>query len=533
MGIVEELGELDRCGGVSSRDRQILEQPHERDREALLRLGSRGALRLRLRDRLSVKPGRNAKIRRVSVRPSEPRQGLRPRRPGGGEGDGALEESARSIGVARLERVARGFDRPAEDVLPRIGGREPHRLLGEISGRRRRTACPRPPRSVLDCGSDRGVRPDGGERELPGPLLGLIDELGEPPVHLPAAGRAGGGVSTRGKQRMREREPIAVDRDHAGQERRLEHRRILAERRGNEPHRWLRQRRGDLERLDAVSGKRREPLGDEVLQPRRQGKLLPRCRIAPPLERAGDLERVERITVCEFVQTHQRRSSRRATELRPQDPVERADAERPQRDPQPVARAQRQLNVARPRAQGDEHRNPLVGQAPGAEADQERGRAIEPLDVVDRDEDGTSLLEEPKRPEEGRRHGALIGRPTSRIPTQQRDVERTQLGRRERSRNLLVGSFEQIAQAGIGELLLRFARAAHKHSEPPSPRFGDQPPPERRLTDPRDTLDDDIVRDAPGLLKRRNERRKLVLPTDDLPRLGDHSPIVPQPLEKL
>jgi hypothetical protein len=47
------------------------------------------------------------------------------------------------------------------------------------------------------------------------------------------------------------------------------------------------------------------------------------------------------------------------------------------------------------------------------------------LDVVNRDENGTTLLQDPKRSEKRRRHGALIGCLRSRIRTQEGDVECT------------------------------------------------------------------------------------------------------------
>src|SRR5438128_9122952 len=118
MTDAEALGELRRVRRVLSSSWEVLEHPHERNREPLLRLGTGQTLRICVRDRLSVERSGDPEVRSERVRASEPHQRSGPTRSSlGSDADGALEECPRPPGVACFEAIARGFDRPAEDVL--------------------------------------------------------------------------------------------------------------------------------------------------------------------------------------------------------------------------------------------------------------------------------------------------------------------------------------------------------------------------------------------------------------------------------
>ena len=174
--------------------------------------------------------------------------------------------------------------------------------------------------------------------------------------------------------------------------------------------------------------------------------------------------------------------------------MKRSDAERTERDPQLLAHTERRFDITRARAQGDEKGNPLVLQSARDEADQERGRSVEPLDVVDRNKDGTVLRQEPERGEKRCRHGALIGRLRSGLCTQERNVERAPLRRRERVRDILVRCIEEIAQPGKGEMRLGFARGARENPITVRLRLADRVPPQRRLANSCLTFDHDVPR---------------------------------------
>jgi hypothetical protein len=280
---------------------------------------------------------------------------------------------------------------------------------------------------------------------------------------------------------VREHQPITVGRDHVRRKCRLERLRVVLKGRTDKRYSRLREGSHDLKRLDGSPGERGEPLGDEILKSRGQGKLLPRRNVSPALKGARNFERVERIAASELVQAYEHRPTRRSAQLRSEDAVQRSDAERIELDPQLLAHTERRFDITRARAQGDEEGNPLVLQSARDEADQERARSVEPLDVVDRNNDGTVLRQEPERSEKRRRHGALIGRLRSGLCAQERNVERAPLRRRERVRDILVRCIEEIAQPGKGEVRLGFARGARENPITGRLRLADRVPPQGRL----------------------------------------------------
>jgi hypothetical protein len=309
---------------------------------------------------------------------------------------------------------------------------------------------------------------------------------------------------------------------------RLERLRVVLKGRSDERYGRLRERSHNLKRLDGSLGERGEPLGDKILQSRGHRKLFPRRNFSPALKSARNFERVERIAASKLVQAYEHRPTRRGAQLRSEDAVKRSDAERTERDPQLLAHAERRFDITRARAQGDEERNPLVLQSARDEADQERGRSVKPLNVVDRNKDGTVLRQEPERGEKSCRHGALIGRLRSGLCTQERNVERAPLRRRERVRDILVRCIEEIAQPGKGEVRLGFAGGTRENPITVRSRLADRVPPQRRLANSCLTFEDDVPRSPLRLLEPSDESSKLLFASDDLLGLDGHEPIVPQ-----
>ncbi len=107
---------------------------------------------------------------------------------------------------------------------------------------------------------------------------------------------------------------------------------------------------------------------------------------------------------------------------------------------------------------------------------------------------GLALRKEPERGEKRCRHGSLIGRPLSGIGTQESNVERAPLRRRERVRAVAVGRVEEIAQPRKGEVRLGFARAARENPVTVRLSLGDRVPPQHRLANSRLTFDHDFPR---------------------------------------
>jgi len=107
------------------------------------------------------------------------------------------------------------------DVGKRIRGRQPARPLAEL-----RRRCARSPVACMgSCALERGrdvrVRPVDGERQVAGPLLLVVDDVGEAAMKL--APGAGVEVLVRGggEERVREAESAVVDLEDLGIEGRL------------------------------------------------------------------------------------------------------------------------------------------------------------------------------------------------------------------------------------------------------------------------------------------------------------------------
>jgi hypothetical protein len=62
------------------------------------------------------------------------------------------------------------------------------RLLGQLGGGARRAPRPRPPGGLVQRGGHPGVRRVGGEREVPGAFLGVVEHPGEAAVQVAPAG---------------------------------------------------------------------------------------------------------------------------------------------------------------------------------------------------------------------------------------------------------------------------------------------------------------------------------------------------------
>ena len=107
------------------------------------------------------------------------------------------------------------------DVGKRIRGRQPARPLAELRRRRARSPVACMGSCALERGRDVRVRPVDGERQVAGPLLLVVDDVGEAAMKL--APGAGVEVLVRGggEERVREAESAVVDFEDLGIEGRL------------------------------------------------------------------------------------------------------------------------------------------------------------------------------------------------------------------------------------------------------------------------------------------------------------------------
>ncbi len=116
----------------------------------------------------------------------------------------------RALLVACVEMVQGGTESTIGGVTA-----EADRQVHQFGGRRGCPAHPRGLRSRVERLQGDLVAAGRGQRQMPRPQLGLVDDVGEAAMHHSALARRGFGVHAPGQQGMREVDPVAVDRDDA------------------------------------------------------------------------------------------------------------------------------------------------------------------------------------------------------------------------------------------------------------------------------------------------------------------------------
>ena len=283
----------------------------------------------------------------------------------------------------------------AADGAAGSGRRERDRELGQLGGRPRRATRGRDRGRGLQRVGDPGRRPARAERKMPGALLGVVDQLRQAAMQRSPPARVELRLDARRQQGVAEADALVVQ---------LHDRRCLG--RAKPPGTVAAsdatastietvgslEQRNRLEHLANLLGQRRQARRDQPGERRGNGQPLTRARApARLLERAPELERVERIPARRVVKLDQRRPRKRDAEPLAQQTMRRADAQRAEpQPPQPLAR-KRALEPERSRlraaaAARDENRDRRCRQPSKREREHGRRRRIQPLHVVDRNQ---------------------------------------------------------------------------------------------------------------------------------------------------
>ena len=152
-----------------------------------------------------------------------------------------------------------------------------------------------------------------------------------------------------------------------------------------------------------------------------------------------------------------------------QQPMERADAERPHRQPLDALRTERLLESRLLRSvdepPGEQQEHVVRGEPSQRERECVRRRVVEPLNVVDREEKGRVLGEQlqctanrhPERPR--------IDPVPRRLFAEERDLERSPPRRRQRRQHVVEDVLEQIAQPHVSEAALGLGRSRREDAQ--------------------------------------------------------------------
>ena len=352
----------------------------------------------------------------VVDQPEQPQRGaVRPL------GEDVLGELARAAAVAGVEEVLGGANRALAPGS--VAGRQRGRALEQLRGGVRGTARPRAGRGVLEQRGDLRVGRPSGEREVAGALLDVVDRLREPRVRARAVLLARGRIDGGGEQRMAEAHLAVGQLDHA---------RLLGP---GQPvgdvwecgfhrcDRGARQRGRGEQRLTRAGGQAGEPAGEQ-----RGQRVAHRHGFAGAGAGSRELQRVQRVALRRARDPLQRGPSEREGEAAADHLVQLAGVERAEPQPLDLERMVERERVGRRLAvdadRGDDADRPLPDPAQ-REGERARRRAVEPLHVIQREDQRRGLGEQ-------RRHRgadrAAVRRRSARALAQQRDVERVALG---------------------------------------------------------------------------------------------------------
>ncbi len=236
---------------------------------------------------------------------------------------------------------------------------------------------------------------------------------------------------------------------------------------------------------------------------------------------ASDLDREERVTSRRLPDPAERPPGERASQPNLDDLVQRGRAERPQHDTRHLTVGQRLLDLqpglaVGPDALAGEQANRQPPEPARCEREHPRGRAVEPVQVIDRDQHGRSPCQLRQNADRRGSHGPLIEARTTRILAQQGHRERASLRLGQAAQDIIGHRLEQISERCEREPRLRGDGPCRKdHHGALAGSLADLQP-QRRLADPRLAREYESGRAA---LHRRHECRgglQLPVAADDL-----------------
>jgi hypothetical protein len=157
----------------------------------------------------------------------------------------------------------------------------------------------------------------------------------------------------------------------------------------------------------------------------------------------------------------------------------------------------------------------LVRQTPEDERQHPGRRAVEPLHVIDRDDDRPACREAAQDVSRGKGDGPGIGRAAGVLAPQRRAVERSAQGTREVVECCLRTVCQEIAKGRVRHPGFRLRGPRHEHGQVPLARLGDTGQPQRGLADPGASLKDQSARAGRQAREEVGDRVELLLATDD------------------
>ena len=237
---------------------------------------------------------------------------------------------------------------------------------------------------------------------------------------------------------------------------------------------------------------------------------------------ARELQCVEGVSARDLVQPEQRRSWERPPQRLAQQQLGRTDAQWPHLESFDGTRCKSVLDARHddglaetPRQEHEQRHGRQPSQREGQHA---RRGGVDPLAVVDRDDEGPLLGEQLQARSDGDPERAWVDCVVWYAVDQQRHLDRMPPRFGEQRQHALHGAFEEVGENDVREPTLDLRRSRRQHPVAAPFGLGDAGRPERGLPDARLALQHQGPRPAVGVCEERLEPRQLGVSADDSPR---------------
>jgi hypothetical protein len=358
---------------------------------------------------------------------------------------------------------------------------------------------------------------------MPGAFVRIVHDLRQPCVQRTPLGGRRLGIDDGRKQRMGERDAVARDLQDSRTGRPVEPGcSLVSDRRSYEAGGRPRKRRHDEHDLARLVGKACEPPAKQLVQGRGERERVPRGNRHIPFDKGPtELEREVRVAVRGPLQLGERRAEELVIEARLKELVEVIHAERAEPQSGDAARVERGfepqgISVRASGSPREEEPDRLSAEAPGGERERIGRRCVEPLNVVDRDDELALLRKPAQDSEQSERDGSTEECAPVRLAPEERHLERLALRLGKAGQHRLGHVLKQVAEGGEGQRDLGLDGSAAQDELSALLGQGHRLPPQRRLPDPDRAVEEQRNRSRWDVAEKRAKRLKLRVPPHDL-----------------
>ena len=286
------------------------------------------------------------------------------------------------------------------------------------------------------------------------------------------------------------------------------------------------ERRGEEDDVARIGREPGEATAEELVQALGDGQGLAGGRPgARADELAPQLQREERVARRRLLNTDELRPRQIEADPLSQQVVERPQAQRADRESREPIRRKRAIELHRDgrvgrRPHRREQADTLVTQAAERDLQHTGRRRVEPLEVVEREDDRLPLGEHLEDVEQGQPDGSRVRSNLPGLGQQERDLERAPPQLRERGCHLVEDRCEQVGEPRERQQRLGLHAPVQQDAAEPLLGFLDTCLPQDRLADPRLAGEDERGRAILDAGQKRLDRAELLLAADYLRRHG-------------